>query len=124
MNKDIRISICFIDHPKVMKLERKLTFDGVKSLLRLWCFAAQNRPEGYLTAMDEDDIEMAAKWPGTPGLFVSTIAGDSCKWLDFADGIYKLHDWEEHQGYVVHAKSRREKARDAANKRWNSTRYD
>ena len=62
MNSDIRLSIGFLDHPKTVKLQRQLGEAGVLSLLRLWLWAAQNRPSGILIGMDEDDIEIAARW--------------------------------------------------------------
>ena len=120
VNKDIRLAISFIDHPKVIKLERLLTFEGVKSLLRLWCFAAQNKPNGCLTGMDAEDVEIAARWPGEPGIFLSAVTDKKCHFIDIVDGVFCLHDWEEHQGYVVHAKERSDKAKLAANARWQN----
>lgn len=46
--QDIRLSVHFPDHPKTVKLERRLGFQGVRSLLSLWAWAAQNRPDGDL----------------------------------------------------------------------------
>ena len=46
MNADIRISVGFPNHPKTVKLERRLGFQGIRSLLALWTWAAQNRPDG------------------------------------------------------------------------------
>lgn len=36
MNNDIRLSVGFFDHPKIIKLERQLGLEGVTALLRLW----------------------------------------------------------------------------------------
>ena len=57
MNSDIRLSVGFFDHPKIIKLERQLGLEGVTALLRLWLWAAQNRPSGILSGMDGEDIE-------------------------------------------------------------------
>ncbi len=81
MSNDIRIQIGFLDHPKTMRLQLECGPDGVFSLLRLWFFAAQNKPKGVLTGMDEIDIELAAKWTGESGKFVETILKENCKWL-------------------------------------------
>ncbi len=114
MSKDIRLRVDFLDHPKTMKLERRLGLQGVISLIRLWCFAAQNKPSGRLDGMDEEDIELAAKWSGDPGKFVETILSEKCKWLEERDGVFYLHDWEEHQAWIAHQEERQERARHAA----------
>lgn len=46
--QDIRLSVHFPDHPKTIKLDRRLGFQGVRSLLSLWAWAAQTRPDGNL----------------------------------------------------------------------------
>jgi len=48
MNADIRISVGFPNHPKTVKLDRRLGFQGIRSLRALWTWAAQNRPDGNL----------------------------------------------------------------------------
>ena len=59
---DIRLSVDFFQHPKTIKLERRLGIEGVKALLSLWMWDAQNRPDGVLSGMDPEDIEIAAGW--------------------------------------------------------------
>ena len=40
------------------------------------------------------------------------------KLLDF-DGVnYAIHSWKKHNGYAAHSEERSQRARDAANKRW------
>nr|WP_321399380.1 hypothetical protein [uncultured Desulfobacter sp.] len=125
MNKDIRLALGFLDHPKTIKLKRKLGFDGIESLLRLWFFAAQYKPDGNLIDLNEDDIEIAAKWNGAPGVFVDALV--ALRWLDApcnatsnANAFFVLHAWEENNGYVAHAKARSDKAKMAAKARWDS----
>ena len=120
MNKDFRLNVHFFEHPKTIKLERALGLKGIWSLLYLWTFAAANRPEGVFHDMDEDDIEIAARWQGQPGLFLETVTSPKCQWIDFVDGDYQLHNWNLHQGYVVNANSRSEAAKANANKRWEN----
>mgnify|MGYP000243346383 CR=1 FL=1 len=60
MNRDIRLSVGFFDHPKIIKLERQLGYEGVIALIRLWLWVAQNRPSGLLSGMDDEDIAIAA----------------------------------------------------------------
>jgi hypothetical protein len=121
MAKDIRLLIGFLDHPKTIKLQRVLGSDGVLALIRLWSFAAQYRTDGNLGGMDSDDIEIACKWNGMQGALLTALL--THKWIDERidqNGvkIYLLHDWEDHQGYIVHEKDRVKQAKKAATKRW------
>lgn len=117
MNSDIRISISFLDHPKIIKLRRQLGWEGFESLLRLWCWAAQYRPDGALSGMDEEDIEIAAQWSGEPGMLVAVL--QALRLVDKEECSFVLHDWKEHNGWAAHAKERSEKARKAAEAKWN-----
>ena len=120
MNADIRISVGFPNHPKTVKLDRRLGFQGIRSLLALWTWAAQNRPDGDLGGangrctvvrrpLDEEDIEIAAQWPGEPGLFVATLV--ALGWLDRTERGYLLHEWQQHNPWVAAATDRSDKAR-------------
>jgi hypothetical protein len=104
MNSDIRLSVGFFDHPKTIKLERQLGHEGVIALMRLWLWAAQNRPSGILSGMDEDDIEIAARWNGVQGAF--NAAARTVKFLDCVDGVYHIHDWQDHNAWQSDAENR------------------
>lgn len=109
MNTDIRLNIEFWDHPKTVKLERRLGIQGVKCLQMLWFWVAKNVPDGDLSHMDAEDIEIAARWDGDQGVFFETLT--SLRWIDL-DGEKKcLHDWEEHNPWAAEAESRSRKAR-------------
>lgn len=116
MNSDIRVSITFPNHPKVVKLQRRLGPQGPLSLIYLWLFVAQNKPDGRLSGMDAEDIEIAAKWDGEAGKFVSELL--SLRFLEEEGKVFILHGWEEHNAYAAAAKMRREKAKKAAEARW------
>lgn len=109
MNKDIRLSVDFFDHPKTIKLHRYLGAEGVIALQRLWLYAAKHRCSGVLADMDEEEIAMAARWPNDVTTFVTTLV--NVRWLDVIDGTYVLHDWTDHNGYAVAAEDRSDKAR-------------
>lgn len=94
MNSDIRLSVGFFDHPKIIKLERQLGLEGVTALLRLWLWAAQNRPSGILSGMDGEDIEIAARWKGEPTAFNGVAT--RLKLLDTVGEIFQIHDWQDH----------------------------
>lgn len=116
---DIRLAVGFTDHPKTAKLQRMAGAEAVVCLLRLWLWARVNRPDGILTRMDQDDIEIAAGWAGEPGAFAKAIF--AVGFLDHGDGEWAvLHDWDEHQGWACGQKRRSEAARKAALTRWQN----
>lgn len=104
MNSDIRLSVGFFDHPKIIKLERQLGLEGVTALLRLWLWAVQNRPSGVLSGMDEEDIEIAARWKNEPGAFNGVVT--RLKLLDTVGGMFQIHDWQEHNTWQSEAENR------------------
>lgn len=119
MNNDIRISVDFFDHHKTAKLEKELGFQGVKSLLHLWFYAAKYRPDGHLKNMDLDDIINVSKWNGEPDIFLKALTHQDKSWLDWIDDHYYLHNWEKRNGYACQAEKRSNIAKKAAELRWN-----
>lgn len=116
MNTDIRISVSFRNHRKRKRLKMILGAGATDYLLDLWIATAMNRPSGVLHDMDEVDIALDAGWDGEPKTFTSALV--KCGFMDVDDGVYSMHDWEDHQGYVVHSDIRKERAKQAAAKRW------
>lgn len=113
---DIRLSVDFFQHPKTIKLQRRLGLEGVKALLSLWMWAAQNRPDGVLSGMDLEDIEIAAGWIRSDPAgsdqdldLISTLV--ALRWLDEDNGTYSLHDWIEHNPWAAGQQSRSNQAR-------------
>ena len=101
MNKDIRLSVEFFDHPKTVKLQRRLGLEAVISLQRLWLWAAQNRPDGILSNMDSEDVEIAAKWNGELNSFSNELV--NLRFLDNENNVYTLHDWQVHNPWQAEA---------------------
>ena len=109
MNKDIRLALGFWSHPKTKKLQKRIGLEAVRSLQILWMWAAQNRPDGVLTEMDTEAVEIAADWSGKDGEFLSELIG--LRWVDDVDGVLSLHDWAEHNGWAAKAEERSNAAR-------------
>lgn len=109
MNTDIRLSINFWTHPKTVKLERRLGLEGVRSLQILWLWAARNRADGRLSKLDAEAIEIVADWRGANGKFVETAL--ELVWLEEDDEGYRIHDWQEHNGWAAGADKRGDRAR-------------
>jgi hypothetical protein len=66
MNSDIRLSIGWNRNPKIIKLRRKLGAEGVLGLISIWTFAGEQRTDGVLSGMDDDDIAIAVRYPSPP----------------------------------------------------------
>lgn len=108
MNTDIRLSCGFWSHPKTKRLVKRLGLEGVRSLQILWAWAAQERPNGCLSGMDAEEIELAADWNGEDGKFFGECLG---RWIDETDDSYCLHDWQEHNAWAAEADARGDAAR-------------
>ena len=118
MNQDYRVIIGFFDHPKTVKLQRRLGERGVIALMRIWEYAAKHRCKGIFFGLDEEDLLIAAHWNEKNGDLIDSLA--DVGFLDREDeGVLIIHDWQEHNGWAFYADERSDKARRAANKRWN-----
>ena len=118
LNTDIRISVSFKGHRKRKRLKMVLGAGSTDYLIDLWISTAMNHPDGKLVGMDEIDIALEAGWEGDAKEFVAALV--RCGFLDECESGYCLHDWEDHQLYAVHAEERKERARNAAAKRWGN----
>src|SRR5574343_1663656 len=114
--KDIRLSTSFWDHWKTVVLKAELGYSAIESLQRLWCFSAINKPDGTLTGMTIRTIEIASHWSGEPGALVGKLV--ELRFLDASDGVFVLHDWEDHNGWVVHSQARSDRGKKGAAARW------
>ena len=122
MNTDIRIAIDFWQHPKTKKLIRRVGIEGVRSLQILWTWAANNKPDGNLAGMDEEDIELAADWQGDIGAFFKALV--ETRWIDETDSGYALHEWLEHNPWVADDENRSNKARLSKLQQVNAAAYN
>ena len=116
MNTDFRVSVSLPTHPKALKLMRRLGDRSFYCLIRFWSFVAQNRPDGDITGLDTDDIEIACDWQGDAGSMHRALL-DLCFIECIGDKVL-VHDWEDHNGFAFHARERSEKAKKAAEARW------
>ncbi len=117
MRSDFRVDTAFFFHTKTQKLQRRLGSDGVLALLRLWGYAAERRTDGVLSGMDKEDIAIACGWNDEANTWVDTLVGVG--FLNLRDdGVFVIHDWAEHQPWLMGAKARQERARASAMARW------
>jgi hypothetical protein len=111
--RDIRIDAGLLRHPKILALRvalGPLADRGVLGLIALWTFAAEVRPttgglEGYSDAV----LEARAEWAGAPGALIAALR--SAGLLDGEPGQLAIHDWRDHQPFLVAATERQRAAR-------------
>lgn len=121
MNQDIRLNIALPDHPKVNRLVKTCGEQAFRCLVRLWIWAAAYEPQGNLSEYSAEEIEGFARWMGHKGKFFEALCNERHRWIDLnaEDENYKyLHDWHEHQPWVIGAKARQEKGQSGGRSRW------
>ncbi|MDD2967247.1 MAG: hypothetical protein PHN64_07190 [Desulfovibrionaceae bacterium] len=118
MSSDIRLAISFRGHRKRKRLRLLLGPGSTDYLIDLWIATAMNHPNGILEGMDETDIALESGCEGEDAQkLVSALL--ECGFLEKTEnGTYVLHDWKDHQGYVIHSEQRKAQARNAAAVRW------
>lgn len=107
---DARINTAIASHPKTKKLIKIAGTDAAWRLICLFLWVAHNKPDGNLSGMMAEDIELAVDWPGDDGAFVGALVS-----VGFIDGCetdgYLIHDWAEHNPWAAGSEKRSEKAR-------------
>ena len=114
MVDDIRLVIGWPSHWKTRALRRACGDRAPLCLIELWMYAAQHKPDGNLGGMTDDEIEAAAGWEGERGAFAGSLRSP-CRYLDEGN---VLHQWDDHQRYVVTAPLRKAQASAAAAARY------
>lgn len=113
---DARISTALPSHPKTKKLMRRLGGAcGGWYLVRLFLWVAENRSNGDLSGMTDEDIELAVDFDGEEGALISALC--DVGFIDGEQGERVIHDWEEHNPWAAGADARSLKARWNAMKR-------
>src|SRR5450759_3870796 len=118
MDDDARISTAFPRHPKTRKLRKRLGVEGCWALLCLFLWVAENRADGNLTGLSDEDIELAVDWSGEAGAFVQVLA--DVGFLDGSEDSHIVHDWQDHNPWAASRGQRVEAARKAARARWGA----
>ena len=99
------------DHPKILKLARKLKIDPAHALgliCSLWTWTLRMAPDGNLSSFEPDDIEIGAGWTGEEGAFVAACRSKPIKLLDAEKDGLVCHDWEDYSGSLKAAKRARD----------------
>ncbi|MBU2788450.1 hypothetical protein HFQ13_09620 [Acidithiobacillus sp. VAN18-1] len=100
MATDARLNVGILQHPKIKKLGYRLGPQGPLSYIALILWVAANKPDGDLSGMEADDIELAIDWPEEPGVFFNALI--EFRLLDETNpGHYAMHGWAERNPWVA-----------------------
>jgi hypothetical protein len=120
MPDDSRLRVGVTRHPKVKRLVRLLGGGAFRQWIRLIEYCAENRTSGSLHGMSDEDVELAVDFDDIAGAFVEALL--KCQLLDRNEvGSLAIHDWKENQPWLCGFEERSERARSAAQARWNAT---
>jgi hypothetical protein len=113
---DIRLSTGFASHPKTRKIERRLGAAGCWAFIKLLLWVGDNRPDGNLSGLSDEDLELIVDWT-EPTSLVAVLSE-----VGFLDGdalSRQVHDWRHHQPFVSSKVERIAQAKAAAVARWS-----
>ncbi len=97
MNEDFRLRPDFPHHRKTRRLINLCGAEGVLNFLELLGYVTHYRPDGDLSGMSVDDIEMSSMWEGPEGEFVKALI--KAGFIDGEEMSYRIHDWSDHNPY-------------------------
>jgi len=89
-------------HRKTMALRRLL--GTAEPIIGLWCWAAENAPDGDLSGLPDEDLENVSGWTGERGKAIAAMVE-----VGFIDNVsadvsanrYVLHEWMDGAGAKV-----------------------
>ena len=110
----VRVRTAFYTHRKTVKLRRRFGDDAFWIPPRLWAYAAENQPDGDLSAYSSEELAMLIGCDKHAPSMLEALLG-----AGFLDQDGKIHGWQEHNGYHSAYSDR---AKVAANARWDKER--
>ena len=115
----INIEPGFPNHPKTVELESIVGIGATAYLLRLWCWAALDCPDGRVTeSAGVDFLERRIMgWEGKTGALLTALA--RTRWIDIENGVITIYKFKERNAHFTRMKHRQQAA---ANARWEKYR--
>lgn len=107
----IRLDTSFPDHPKIMDLVDQNQHRVVVAHVSMMCHVGKTESDGYFTEGALRRYAISKKDAYT--------AADSGLWIPARGNGFEINGWAEHNPVDDAAKARSDKARRAAEKRWN-----
>lgn len=107
----IRLDTTFPDNPKIMDLVDANQHRVVVAHVSMMCHLGKTMTDGYFTEGALRRYAITKKDAG--------IAVESGLWVPKPDGGFEINGWMEHNPVDAAAQARSDRARKAAEKRWN-----
>jgi len=115
MATDFRVRTNWRHHRKRTRLIREKGEKGVLFIEDLWSFAAEMHTDGVLRGMTAQDMADEVGYSeDAEGMLGTCVAQRLIDPPDSNCPHFRLHDWRDHQAYIVHAEARSASARFAA----------
>lgn len=115
MSLFVRVHVGYWTHRKTVRLTALLGPESVTIPIKLWCYAAQNQPDGDFSKYLPNELSMLVGYLGDAEHMLQAL-----QQAGFLDSLC-IHGWEEHNSYH---KTFADRAAKAANARWDKTRKE
>ncbi len=109
MSLYVRLQTSFFTHRKTARLRAKLGDDALWLVPRLWCYAAENQPDGDFSKYEPAELALLIGYNKDASRMLEAL-----QQAEFLEGM-KIHGWDEHNGYHAVFSDR---AKKAAKARW------
>lgn len=109
MSLYVRLQTSFYTHRKTARLRAKLGDDALWLVPRLWCYAAENQPDGDFSKYESTELALLLGYNKDACVMLEAL-----QQAEFLDGM-KVHSWDEHNAYHAVFSDR---AKKAASARW------
>lgn len=80
------------DHPKFLRLKRRVGDIALETLVRLWGHCQLSQRGGRWRGADEEYVEIVARWPGEKGALFTAL--NDLGWIDKTLDAIIIHDWD------------------------------
>lgn len=115
MSLYVRVSCGYWTHRKTLRLTALLGPSWAYIPIRIWCYAAENQPDGDFEKYLPEELALLVGYSGDAQAMLQAL-----QQAGFMDGL-KIHDWNDHNSYH---QTYSDRAKKAALARWEKTRQD
>jgi hypothetical protein len=90
----------FLEHPKTLGFCRALADPNAAAyLLRLWTWATKSAPDGDLSSLEPEDLELVIRWLGEPGACYRALV--RYRFVDESPPARSIHNWGSRTGGAI-----------------------
>lgn len=89
----MRVEPQFVDHPKLIRLKRRVGDYAVEGVIRLWGHCQESQRGGTWRGADAEYVEIVTRWTGQPGEFYKALI--EVGFLEEVPGAVVVHDWDK-----------------------------